>query len=95
MHSPGSALPDAITVPSLGTAEPEQLPFFIAACDYTLIGEELYAADAYLSKKPALLGSLKGQDWMKIAIALVVVTGVISVSFGFAAEFFSRILSAK
>ncbi|HUU45894.1 MAG TPA: DUF6754 domain-containing protein [Acidobacteriota bacterium] len=78
-----------------GTAEPEQLPFFIAACDYTLIGEELYAADAYLSKKPALLGSLKGQDWMKIAIALVVVAGAISVSFGLGADFWSRILSAK
>jgi hypothetical protein len=32
-----------------GTARPEQLPFFIAACDYTLMGEELYAASAYLS----------------------------------------------
>jgi hypothetical protein len=78
-----------------GTAEPEQLPFFIAACDYTLIGEELYAADAYLSRKPALLGSLKGQDWMKIAIALIVVAGVLSVSLGFGEEFWSRILSAE
>jgi len=45
-----------------GTAQPAQLPFFVAACDYTLIGEELFAASAYLSREPKLLGSLKGQD---------------------------------
>ena len=27
-----------------GTAESSQLPFFVAACDYTLIGEEFFAA---------------------------------------------------
>ena len=53
-----------------GTAQVTQLPFFITACDYTLIGEELYAASAYLSKEPKLLGSLKGQDLGK-AVALV------------------------
>jgi hypothetical protein len=31
-----------------GTAMPSQLPFFVTACDYTLIGEELFAASAYL-----------------------------------------------
>ena len=45
-----------------GTAQPAQLPFFVAACDYTLIGEELFAASAYLSGEPRQLGSLKGQD---------------------------------
>ncbi len=49
-----------------GTAMPAQLPFFIAACDYTLIGEELFAASAYLSGEPKLLGSLKGQDIGKL-----------------------------
>lgn len=51
-----------------GTDSIHQLPFFIAACDYTLIGEEFYAASAYLSRKPLLLGSLKGQDWAKMLI---------------------------
>lgn len=37
-----------------GTDSVLQLPFFVAACDYTLIGEELYAASAYLSRNPAL-----------------------------------------
>ena len=60
-----------------GTDSEHQLPFFIAACDYTLIGEELYAASAYLSREPMLLGSLKGQDWGKILIFLTIVLGVV------------------
>jgi hypothetical protein len=48
-----------------GTDSQAQLPFFITTCDYTLIGEELYAASAYLSREPLLLGSLKGQDLVK------------------------------
>ena len=52
-------------------------PFFIAACDYTLIGEELYAASAYLSKEPRLLGSLRGQDWGKVLIFAAIALGVI------------------
>ncbi|UCG29950.1 MAG: hypothetical protein JSV53_10690 [candidate division WOR-3 bacterium] len=51
-----------------GTDSVFQLPFFITACDYTLIGEELYAASAYLSKEPLLMGSLKGQDWGKMIV---------------------------
>ena len=31
-----------------GTANTHQIQFFVAACDYCLIGEELYAASAYL-----------------------------------------------
>ena len=60
-----------------GTDSEHQLPFFIAACDYTLIGEELYAATAYLSKDPMFLGSLKGQDWGKLVIFAAIVLGVI------------------
>jgi hypothetical protein len=60
-----------------GTAMPSQLPFFVAACDYTLIGEELFAASAYLSKDPKLLGSLKGQDVGKFIFLLVILVGVV------------------
>ncbi len=60
-----------------GTANPEQLPFFIAACDYTLMGEELYAASAYLSKEPLMLGSLKGQDLIKILLVACIILGLI------------------
>jgi hypothetical protein len=65
-----------------GTAMPSQLPFFIAACDYTLIGEELFAASAYLSREPKLLGSLKGQDVAKLVIMLIIVIGVLASTAG-------------
>ena len=58
-----------------GTDSVFQLPFFITACDYTLIGEELYAASAYLSREPLLLGSLKGQDYGKLIILAIAAIG--------------------
>ncbi|MGC1273173.1 MAG: fibronectin type III domain-containing protein, partial [Planctomycetaceae bacterium] len=58
-----------------GTAMPSQLPFFIAACDYTLIGEEFFAASAYLSGEPQQLGSLKGQDFGKLLCAVLILAG--------------------
>jgi len=63
-----------------GTASPSQIPFFIVACDYTLIGEELFAAGAYMSREPLLLGSLKGQDIAKFAIIVLTIIGIILVS---------------
>jgi hypothetical protein len=66
-----------------GTAQPSQLPFFVTACDYTLIGEELFAASAYLSKQPLLLGSLKGQDYGKGLIIIILIIGITLVSLGF------------
>ncbi|MFV0444472.1 MAG: DUF6754 domain-containing protein [Planctomycetaceae bacterium] len=59
-----------------GTAQPAQLPFFVAACDYTLIGEEFFAASAYLSHDPDQLGSLKGQDVGKLIVAGLMIVGV-------------------
>ncbi len=70
-----------------GTDEIAQIPFFIVACDYTLIGEELYAASAYLGKEPVLLGSLKAQDYAKAAIILLAVIGVVLAQFEFGAAF--------
>jgi hypothetical protein len=57
----------------------------VVACDYTLIGEELYAASAYLSREPRLLSTLKGSDYMKVAILLLVLIGSLTQSFGFQA----------
>ncbi|MCP4706949.1 MAG: fibronectin type III domain-containing protein [candidate division Zixibacteria bacterium] len=64
-----------------GTGQPSQLPFFVAACDYTLIGEELFAASAYLSKEPKLLGSLKGQDMGKAVILVAILLGILLETF--------------
>ena len=65
-----------------GTAEVTQLPFFIAACDYTLIGEEFFAAGAYLSQDPALLSTLQAADWAKILLVSLLVIGAVLESFG-------------
>lgn len=65
-----------------GTANVHQLPFFVVACDYTLIGEEYYAASAYLSDDPRLLGSLKASDVVKIVIIATVILGVLLEGFG-------------
>jgi hypothetical protein len=59
------------------STETTQTPFFIAACDYVLIGDEFYAASAYLTREPVLVGSLVGQDYCKLAILVLVVLGVI------------------
>ena len=70
-----------------GTAQPSQLPFFIAACDYTLIGEELFAASAYLSHEPMQLGSLKGQDVGKaMAMAAILLGSLLQTSAAFLAS---------
>jgi len=74
-----------------GTANPEQLPFFIAACDYTLMGEELFAASAYLSKEPLLLGSLKGQDLIKILLVACIIIGVAFEVFHVGNGFFTKL----
>jgi hypothetical protein len=74
-----------------GTDSVTQLPFFVTACDYTIIGEELYAASAYLSKEPVLLGSIKAQDWGKLIILLLIITGLIGSIFG--VQFIARLLA--
>ncbi|MCC7477442.1 hypothetical protein IT575_03195 [bacterium] len=65
-----------------GTDSQHQLPFFVVSCDYTLIGEELYAASAYLSREPMLLGSLKGLDIAKAIVMLLILLGTIMATAG-------------
>ncbi len=60
-----------------GTASQSQIPFFVTACDYTLIGEEFFAASAYLSQKPDLLGIVKGQDIIKLVMLALIVVGTL------------------
>jgi hypothetical protein len=72
-----------------GTASQAQIPFFVTACDYTLIGEEFFAASAYLSQKPELIGAVKGQDMIKLTVIAVMIISTIlmvlyeSTGFGF------------
>ncbi len=59
-----------------GSASIAQLPFFVAACDYTIIGEEFYAASAYLSSEPSLLAGIKAADFLKVCIIIVLGLGI-------------------
>jgi hypothetical protein len=54
-----------------------QVPFFITTCDYTLIGEEFYAASAYLSRNPELVSMLKAQDYFKLVMVVAMVVGTV------------------
>jgi len=65
-----------------GTTAVDQLPFFVTACDYTLIGEEMYAASSYLTREPIMLGTLKGEDLIKLLIVLALTVGVLLETFG-------------
>ncbi len=62
-----------------GTASPAQLPFFITACDYTLIGEEFFAASAYLSGDNRLIGSIRGQDVGKVIFMTALILGLLQI----------------
>ena len=66
---------DAIQI--AGTGSSSQIPFFVTACSYTLIGEEFYAASAYLSKQPEMIGSIKGQDYVKLLSMLLILIVVL------------------
>lgn len=60
-----------------GTPSTTQVPFFIAACDYVIIGDEFYAATAYLTREPTLLGSIVGQDISKGILLGMIVLGAL------------------
>jgi hypothetical protein len=61
-----------------GTPIITQVPFFVAACDYTIIGDEYYAATAYLTREPVLSGSLVGQDRAKFLILTTILLGILA-----------------
>lgn len=65
-----------------GTASTNQIPFFVASCDYTLIGQEIFAASAYLNPEPSTIGSLVVQDWGKMLGMALVLIGALFATFG-------------
>ncbi|MEO0138689.1 MAG: DUF6754 domain-containing protein [candidate division WOR-3 bacterium] len=62
-------------ISTAGTTAIDQLPFFVAACDYTIIGDELYAASAYISRNPLEVASIKTGDWFKALSVFFVLLG--------------------
>jgi hypothetical protein len=64
-----------------GGPQTTQLPFFIASCDYVLLGDEFYAASAYISRNATLLGSIVGQDYCKLLMISAALIGAICATF--------------
>ncbi|MCS7364045.1 MAG: hypothetical protein NDF54_01235 [archaeon GB-1867-035] len=65
-----------------GTANTHQLPFIVATSDYVLIGEELYAAAAYIFREPLQVASIAGEDWMKFILIAITLIGLLLESVG-------------
>ncbi|MCI0532337.1 MAG: hypothetical protein L0Y74_10405, partial [candidate division Zixibacteria bacterium] len=76
-----------------GTDSTIQLAFFLVACDYTLIGEELFVASGYLSQDPQIIGSIKAQDWLKVTAVVCIILGVIFAWLGL--DFWGNLFSLK
>jgi hypothetical protein len=65
-----------------GTANIHQLPFFVVACDYTLIGEEYFATSGLVTRNPELLGTLKATDWVKTILIGAILASAVLEMFG-------------
>jgi len=60
-----------------GCENPKQTAFFIVGCDYCLIGEELFAAGAYLKRDVVQMATLLAQDRIKILAFLALLLGIL------------------
>jgi len=61
----------------VGAADPQVLPFVYATADEPLIGEEMFAAGAYLQSRAAHIASLRAQDWLRVFLMMTIVIGVL------------------
>lgn len=64
-----------------GTTNTYQMPFFVAACDYVFIGEEVIAGAAYLSGNPVDTGALVGEDFGKVLSVVLILVGAVLKTF--------------
>jgi len=65
-----------------GTTDPSAVALMRTALDESVIGEEVFAAGAYLDR-PSHLGSLATQDVMRILAILAIIGGVVMASLGY------------
>ncbi len=76
-----------------GTANTTQIPFFVAACDYALIGEEIFAAAAYLTQEPNRVATIVVEDWGKFLVTGLVLLGSVLATFS-AADWLNKLLES-
>jgi hypothetical protein len=65
-----------------GTASVGNITFVIGCYDYMLIGEEIFAAGAYVSGDPVQLGTISGTDITKLLLIALLIIGVAAISVG-------------
>lgn len=65
-----------------GTAQMDAVPYFAATCDYFLIGEELYAAAAYVSEGPVQVSTIVAEDIIKAIVLVLIGAGVLLMAAG-------------
>lgn len=49
----------------------------ISTADHVLLGEEMFAAGAYLARRPASIASLQVQDFLRVLAVIAVLVGVV------------------
>lgn len=65
-----------------GTARQAQLPYIVVCFDYGLIGEEIFAAGAYVSKDPYGISGLMANDLLRVFTIFLILIGVLFTTMG-------------
>ena len=60
-----------------GVAKISQVPFMLACCDYCLLGEEMFAASAYITKDSVQTNIIAGQDYIKFVLIGLSILGTL------------------
>jgi Domain of unknown function (DUF6754) len=66
----------------IGTPSTRALPYAVTTADAVVIGEETYAAGAYLGGQPAHVASLLVEDWLRVIVIAAIIGGVILKTMG-------------
>ena len=61
-----------------GTARQSQHPAFVSACDYLIIGDEMFAVSAAISGDKQQIGSIAGQDIARAVIVVMMIVGLLA-----------------
>ncbi len=65
-----------------GTSNPQVLPFVYTSVSHPLLGEEIYAAAAYLSARKTHIASLHTQDTVRVLLVALVILAVLARTLG-------------
>jgi len=61
-----------------GVTSTSHMPFFAGACDYTIQGDELFAASAYITQEPVQTNIIMMADIIRLILVVIIVIGAIA-----------------